>query len=418
MSEAQREAAALAAERARDRGRGASPRASSPGVAAFGSVVDSWRSAVAAKAAEAERLRGSLSELLVSQTHAARLRKEAEARAAELETERRDAEIAFESRLAALRQALGAAESARADADADVETYKRALVAAKEDCERLELEAAVSKHKNDEGTQAKLLIVQAESSELRAKVEKRNREVRELNQMLKAWEAMRHSKDAQIEKLVERCKKFEDEATEKARAIESMRKASRLGSGHKRDGFPSSGRESSRRVALAPAVAAADKENQRGRRAPRNWRRRSRVKARTGKKARCRPRPRRSRRSSASHTSRGRTPCRGSGKGWTRWSGGDRGEIPYSSRRGGFIIDTFRHEPLGDDSRAPDTPIPDRVAMTSTDDDGCTLGFVRDLAQADRPHATGRGAIGCPRWRRRRACPCVGAPPRRASRRA
>ena len=183
--------------------------------------------------------------------------------AAEAETERRDAETAFESRLAALRQALGAAESARAESDADAETYKRALVAAKEDCERLELEFAVSKHKNDEGTQAKLLIVQAESSELRAKVEKRNREVRELNQMLVAWEAMRHSKDAQIEKLVERCKKFEDEATEKARVVESMRKASRLsGSGHKRDGFPSSGREmSGKRVALAPAVAAADKEN-------------------------------------------------------------------------------------------------------------------------------------------------------------
>ena len=224
-------------------------------------MVDSWRSAVAAKAAEAERLRGSLSELLVSQTHAARLGRRLGARGGVGDGAGATAEMAFESRLAALRQALGAAESARADADADAETYKRALVAAKEDCERLELEAAVSKHKNDEGTQAKLLIVQAESSELRAKVEKRNREVRELNQMLKAWEAMRHSKDAQIEKLVERCKKFEDEATEKARAIESMRKASRLGSGHKRDGFPSSGRESSRRVALAPAVAAADKEN-------------------------------------------------------------------------------------------------------------------------------------------------------------
>ena len=261
-AEAQREAAALAAERAAPIPP-APPDSSTPETrAAFGSVVDSWRSAVAAKAAEAERLRGSLSELLVSQTHAARLRKEAEARAAEAETERRDAESASESRLAALRQALGAAESARADADADAETYKRALVAAKEDCERLELEAAVSKHKNDEGTQAKLLIVQAESSELRAKVEKRNREVRELNRMLAAWEAMRHSKDAQIEKLVERCKKFEDEATEKARAVESMRKASRLGSGLKqRDGFPSSGRELSKRVALAPAVAAADKEN-------------------------------------------------------------------------------------------------------------------------------------------------------------
>ena len=259
MSEAQREAAALAAERAATAA-GASRcfLAGRRGVRLGGGLValggGGEGGGGGAPAGLAERAP-------VSQTHAARLRKEAEARAAELETERRDAETAFESRLAALRQALGAAESARADADADVETYKRALVAAKEDCERLELEAAVSKHKNDEGTQAKLLIVQAESSELRAKVEKRNREVRELNQMLKAWEAMRHSKDAQIEKLVERCKKFEDEATEKARAIESMRKASRLGSGHKRDGFPSSGRESVRRVALAPAVAAADKEN-------------------------------------------------------------------------------------------------------------------------------------------------------------
>ena len=305
--------------------------------------------AVAAKAAEAERLRGSLSELLVSQTHAARLRKEAEARAAELETERRDAETAFESRLAALRQALGAAESARADADADAETYKRALVAAKEDCERLELEAAVSKHKNDEGTQAKLLIVQAESSELRAKVEKRNREVRELNQMLKAWEAMRHSKDAQI--ALGGNARSSRTKPPKARAIESMRKAStRLG--HKRDGFPSSGRESSRRVALAPAVAAADKENP-GSPGAAKLAAALEGKSPYGKKGSVSPASRVAAFKRKSH--RGRTPCRGSGKGWTRWSGGDRGEIPYSSRRGGFILDTFRHEPLGDDSRAPDT---------------------------------------------------------------
>ena len=219
----------------------------------------------------------------------------------------------FESRLDALRSALGAAESARGDADANAETYKRALLAAKEDCERLELDVAVLRRdaeeraaerdaanealrvsetraaelekKNSaaaassEGGQAKLLMLQAESSELRAKVEKRNREVRELNQMLKAWEAMRHSKDAQIEKLVERCRKFEDEAAEKARAVESMRNrvehltgrrgssgiggttpsslSASVGSKSVRGGFPSS----ARRVAIAPAVAAADKEN-------------------------------------------------------------------------------------------------------------------------------------------------------------
>ena len=247
---------------------------------------------MAAKSAEVERLRGALDELLVSQTHAAAARKAAEARAAEAEanaaTRGRDAD----ARLAALRQALGAAESARADADANAGTYKSALLAAKEDCERLELEcevckrdlarareeaetareavrasearAAASERKasaRDEGGQAKLMMVQAEASELRAKVEKRNREVRELNQMLKAWEAMRHSKDAQIEKLVERCRAFEEEAKEKARAVESMRSRARntpgsVGSGL---GFPSGG--AARRVALAPAVAAADKEN-------------------------------------------------------------------------------------------------------------------------------------------------------------
>ena len=70
-------------------------------------------------------------------------------------------------------------------------------------------------------------MLQAEAAELRAKVEKRNREVRELNQMLKAWEAMRHSKDRQIEQLVERCRKFEEEAAEKSRAVDAMRR--RLG---------------------------------------------------------------------------------------------------------------------------------------------------------------------------------------------
>jgi hypothetical protein len=67
-------------------------------------------------------------------------------------------------------------------------------------------------------------MLQAEAAELRAKVEKRNREVRELNQMLKAWEAMRHSKDRQIEQLVERCRKFEEEAAEKSRAVDAMRR--------------------------------------------------------------------------------------------------------------------------------------------------------------------------------------------------
>ena len=86
-------------------------------------------------------------------------------------------------------------------------------------------EEALAAHRGEQQSgQARALMLQAEASELRAKVEKRNREVRELNQMLKAWEAMRHSKDKQFAELVERCRKFEEEAAEKSRAVEAMRR--------------------------------------------------------------------------------------------------------------------------------------------------------------------------------------------------
>ena len=114
--------------------------------------------------------------------------------------------------------------------------------------------AGDSRGERDQGGQARALMLQAECSELRAKVEKRNREVRELNQMLKAWEAMRHSKDQQIAQLVERCRKFEEEAADKARAIDAMR--SRLG----RDGQPggaSVGAGSVGSVSFAIACACA-----------------------------------------------------------------------------------------------------------------------------------------------------------------
>ncbi len=41
--------------------------------------------------------------------------------------------------------------------------------------------------------------------------------------MLKAWEAMRLGKDAQIAALMERCKRHEEEAAEKARTVEALR---------------------------------------------------------------------------------------------------------------------------------------------------------------------------------------------------
>lgn len=42
--------------------------------------------------------------------------------------------------------------------------------------------------------------------------------------MLRAWEAMRLGKDAQIAALVERCKRHEEEAGEKARTVDALRR--------------------------------------------------------------------------------------------------------------------------------------------------------------------------------------------------
>ncbi len=52
---------------------------------------------------------------------------------------------------------------------------------------------------------------------------------RELNSMLKAWEAMRLGKDAQISALTERCKRHEEDAAEKARTVEALRRKLQVG---------------------------------------------------------------------------------------------------------------------------------------------------------------------------------------------
>ena len=147
-----------------------------------------------------------------------------------------------DARLAELAHALkesaeseGRAQAAAAQASAAKTGAEQALekcvddLRAAEDRVRAITQRSDGAQERDQSGQAKALMLQAECSELRAKVEKRNREVRELNQMLKAWEAMRHSKDKQIAQLVERCRKFEEEAADKARAIDAMR--SRLGRG-------------------------------------------------------------------------------------------------------------------------------------------------------------------------------------------
>ena len=166
-------------------------------------------------------------------THEAAMAK-ADARLAELARALKESAESEGRALAAAAQS----EAAKASAEEAFEKCVDDLRAAERTAEELRARVAAgdSRGERDQGGQARALMLQAECSELRAKVEKRNREVRELNQMLKAWEAMRHSKDQQIAQLVERCRKFEEEAADKARAIDAMR--SRLGRGDHRDGQP------------------------------------------------------------------------------------------------------------------------------------------------------------------------------------
>lgn len=58
----------------------------------------------------------------------------------------------------------------------------------------------------------------------REQVEKKNQEVRELNGMLKAWEAMRLGKDAQIAALTDKCKRLEEDTAEKVRTVDALRR--------------------------------------------------------------------------------------------------------------------------------------------------------------------------------------------------
>lgn len=54
--------------------------------------------------------------------------------------------------------------------------------------------------------------------------DRRSTEVKELSRLLKAWEAMRMGKDAQIASLIERGKRSEEEIAEKTRTIEALRR--------------------------------------------------------------------------------------------------------------------------------------------------------------------------------------------------
>ncbi|KXZ49805.1 hypothetical protein GPECTOR_19g256 [Gonium pectorale] len=75
-----------------------------------------------------------------------------------------------------------------------------------------------------DAARAELRNVAQQAATYREQLEQRNNEVRELNAMLQAWEAMRLGKDAQIAALLERCKRHEEDAAEKGRSVEALRR--------------------------------------------------------------------------------------------------------------------------------------------------------------------------------------------------
>lgn len=92
---------------------------------------------------------------------------------------------------------------------------------------RAQAEAAVQRQEalaSLEVARAELDKMQQQLALAQTAADKKSQEVRELNHMLKAWEAMRLGKDAQIAALMERCKRNEEEAAEKARTVDALRR--------------------------------------------------------------------------------------------------------------------------------------------------------------------------------------------------
>ena len=80
-----------------------------------------------------------------------------------------------------------------------------------------------SKQATIDSYESRLTKAQCDLSQANSKVEKQSRELKELNKMLKAWEAMRICKDSQINALLDKCKLYEDQVSEKSRALGALR---------------------------------------------------------------------------------------------------------------------------------------------------------------------------------------------------
>ncbi|QDZ19606.1 hypothetical protein HOP50_03g21240 [Chloropicon primus] len=80
-----------------------------------------------------------------------------------------------------------------------------------------------SKQAAIDSCESRLTEARCDLSQANSKIEKQGRELKELNKMLKAWEAMRICKDSQINALLDKCKLYEDQVSEKSRALGALR---------------------------------------------------------------------------------------------------------------------------------------------------------------------------------------------------
>ncbi len=153
--------------------------------------------------------------------------------AAELDRQLREAQDEVQDLQTEMRHQRDTFFEEKRRLQAELEAESRALREGRGELENLasELKRVQDKfeeerHKREAGEKYResALKWRTEALVLKQRVEHKTKEIRELNHMLKAWDSMRSDKDDQISGLLEKCKKYEDDAKDKARSLDTLRR--------------------------------------------------------------------------------------------------------------------------------------------------------------------------------------------------
>lgn len=145
--------------------------------------------------------------------------REAQGEVQDLQTEMRHQRDTFFEEKRRLQAELEAENRALRDGRGELENLASEL-------KRVQDKFEEERHKREAGEKYResALKWRTEALVLKQRVEHKTKEIRELNHMLKAWDSMRSDKDGQISGLLEKCKKYEDDAKDKARSLDSLRR--------------------------------------------------------------------------------------------------------------------------------------------------------------------------------------------------